>query len=644
MATASGRERVRTLAERLPANAALLAVLAITAVGLLARLVSLGTRIAHQDEARVAYWILRFAESGAFEYRPVIHGPFLPIVERWLFVAVGPSDFAARVVVALVGATMPLAAWLFRTRLRDSEVVALALVLAFNPLLLYYSRFMRSDVLIAAFMLVALGAFVRAYDHRQVRWLFLSVGAAALALTAKENALLYPVCWLGAGVFLLDARLLRDRVRGEGVRASLADLGRRTLGAADDERLRDRIRARGGRWLLAAAALVVWFFALIVFFYAPRGGGYGEPYSSVEYGLYGSLNVLAGGDPGPFLAVVEESTVGAWTAFVDHWATSQDHAYLPYLEHYLRTMAAGALATSLLAVVGTLADRYRAAGPRPLVMLGFFWGLFSVAGYPIVTDIKAPWAAVHAVVAFTIPAAVGLALVVRWGVDALASDDRAGVALAALVCVLVVSQVGFAAGTTVFFAAHDADDEQLVQYAQSSTGDLKTLLTGEVATVARENDGTDVLYYGEEFYIDDESKANHPLRTGRWFDRLPMAWYLEQLEYEVGRGSPGIAVDSTFHESNVRRTEPGALPPVVVALANGSRKDGGNASDIEEYLGDYERHSFQRYGWGSEFVVYVREDWRAHADVESYVFDALEPGGGANRSALAAQRPVVGGR
>ncbi|MWG34283.1 flippase activity-associated protein Agl23 [Halomarina oriensis] len=572
-ATRAGR--VRATLDRLPGGTTLLAVLAITAVGLLARLVALGDRIAHQDEARVAYWILRYTETGAFEYRAIIHGPFLPIVNRWVFSALGPSDFSARLVVALVGASMPLAALLFRSRLRDSEVVALALLLAFNPLLLYYSRFMRSDVLVAAFMLVSLGGLVRAYDTRHRRWLAVAVVTAALALSAKENALLYPMCWLGAGVFVLDTSLVRNRGRGVPARETLAGYVHRATGAETYERSRDRLGLQGVGWTLTAVGLAVLFFAVVVFFYAPRGGGYGDPYSAGGLDLYASLGSLLAGDPSPFLAVVEESTVGAWEEF-NRWVTDREHSYLEYLGHYLKTMGVGALAVSVLALVGVAADRYGESGPRALVTLGFFWGLFSVAGYPIVTDIKAPWAAVHAVVGLVFPAAVGLAVLYRWGVDAFRTDDRTGVALAAVVLLLVTAQVGYAVGTTVYFTDHTADDDQLVQYAQSSTPELKTLLEGEVADVSRENRGTDILYFGDEFYTGNESKADHPYRTGNWFDRLPMAWYIEQQQYETrAPGEPEVRVDSRIRASDVQRTAPERLPPVVVTLADRPGNDGG---------------------------------------------------------------------
>src|SRR6056297_4183704 len=134
VSTSDARETLTRYASRTQ-----LVVVAIAAVALLARFVELGTRVAHQDEARVAYWAYRVMENGVYEYRPIIHGPFLTIVDGHLFSLFGTSDFTMRFVVALLGGLLPLTALLFRQRLRDSEVVALALLLATNPILLYYS-------------------------------------------------------------------------------------------------------------------------------------------------------------------------------------------------------------------------------------------------------------------------------------------------------------------------------------------------------------------------------------------------------------------------------------------------------------------------------------------------------------------------
>jgi len=163
----------------------LAAILAVTAAGLVARLFALGHRVAQWDEGRVAYWTLRYEATGLWHYRPIVHGPFLFHVDARVFSLFGANDFTLRLVVAIVGGLLPLAAWLFRERLRDSETVALSLLLAFNPFLLYYSRFFRNDVLVATFMLLGVGLFVRAVDAGDHRYLYAAVAVVALGFTTK---------------------------------------------------------------------------------------------------------------------------------------------------------------------------------------------------------------------------------------------------------------------------------------------------------------------------------------------------------------------------------------------------------------------------------------------------------------------------
>ena len=111
---------------------------------------------------------------------------------------------------AILGGLLPLVALLYRDRLRDAEVAGLALLLAVNPILLYYSRFMRFDFPLAAFVLLTVGLTLRAVD-RENPWYLLPAGVAfAVAFATKENVILYPVCWLGASLLLVNDRLLLD--------------------------------------------------------------------------------------------------------------------------------------------------------------------------------------------------------------------------------------------------------------------------------------------------------------------------------------------------------------------------------------------------------------------------------------------------
>jgi uncharacterized protein (TIGR03663 family) len=601
----TGMARRPALRERLATDRALQAVLAITLLGLLARGVALGARVAHQDEARVAFWTLRYAQSGVFEYRPIIHGPFLPIVDSWVIRLIGPSDVATRGVVAAIGGALPLTALLFRGRLRDPETVALSFLFAANPVLLYYSRFYRSDMIVVTFAIAALGLFVRAHDHGDPRYLYLGAASLAAAMSAKENALLYPVCWLGALALLFDHRLFLARARGS-----------TPLAAAKETFWDDVVGLWHWRWPVGKA--VVAFLAVFVFFYAPRGGGYGGYISDHGLGLWMSLELLVFElNPTMFLAVLEEATLGTVDTFMNsRWSEPHRNDYLTFFAHFATTLREGAAVVVGFSVVGFLADRYSEGGARPLIALSFYWGAVSVFGYPMATDIRAAWVATHAIAPLAIPAAVGLGMVWRWGSEAVVEEDEVGVVIAGLLFVLIGWQIGLSVYGPVY-AAPQSRDNQLVQYAQSSSPDMKDVLNGPVREAGEENAGVDVLFYGAEFNSTDESAADSPAeRGGGWFARLPLAWYFEIQQDRLG--DDGFTVASTTDAAAFERTDRARYPPVVIALANASyHRNEQTEADIAEYLEGYRRYQFQRYQYSSAFVVYVRADWEEYADVPS---------------------------
>ncbi|MEF8774394.1 MAG: TIGR03663 family protein, partial [Halobacteriales archaeon] len=85
-------------------------VAVIVAVALALRLPLLGDRPVHWDEARVGWSILHYRATGIWEYRPVLHGPFLFHVGRRLVGAFGASMAALRLPTALVGGVLPATA------------------------------------------------------------------------------------------------------------------------------------------------------------------------------------------------------------------------------------------------------------------------------------------------------------------------------------------------------------------------------------------------------------------------------------------------------------------------------------------------------------------------------------------------------
>jgi uncharacterized protein (TIGR03663 family) len=566
------------------------ALLAVTALSLAVRLVQLGARTFHWDEGRVGYWILQFHETGQFAYRPIVHGPFLFVVNDVLFALVPASDFAARLPVALVGGLLPLASWLFRDHLRDDELVALGLFLAANPLLVYYSRFMRNDVLVAAFSLVALGFAVRSLATGDLRYLYGAGAATGLAFTTKENAILYLACYLGAGVLLLDHRLFRETARGRSPTEVGGDwLSRLRTGARGYGDSAGEGALRIGGHLLGA---VVLFLAVVVFFYAPRPDIW-----------------QAFGQPATIPATLGDASVGPAERFYNTWAVGghQDHDYLPFLFDYLETLVYGAPVVLTFGALGFVADRYGATqtGYRGLVAFATYWGVASIAGYPLATDIQAPWAAIHAVVPLAIPAAVGGAFVVRSGRRAVATEDVASAGLAALLVFAAVG--GVVAANAAYYNAATDEHKQVLQWAQPEN-DLKETLE-KVRAVSQSHDGTDVLFYGTNkpgndevlFYVSDEESARTPPPGGpAWHSRLPLPWYLDRY---------GASVTSTSPDTPARQAAQDA-PPVVVAY-------GWNQSDLEPHLDGYVayRHSFKL--WGEDVVIFIDQSAMRQAGVEA---------------------------
>ncbi|WP_299264810.1 flippase activity-associated protein Agl23 [Halorientalis sp.] len=603
-ATESAAQRSESaLPTHLGVDRLVLSVAAITALALFARFLFLGERIAHWDEGRVGWWILQYVHTGDYAYRAIIHGPFYHHVNGLLFSVFGTSDFWMRAVVALLGGLTPLAALGLRHRLRDVEVALLALFLAANPLLLYYSRFMRGDPIVAFFMFGAVVAFVRLVDFRQARYLFFGVTGVALALTAKENAIIYPVTWLGALVLLLDHRLFVAR---DGERAWTAILKERVVGTV----------SAGWDWLHWLLLAVVQFFLIVVFFYAPRDGDPGD------VGLY---NAIGQGDLGMFVTVVDRALVGSWTEFYGLWVDGgmSDHAYLPYLGDIAETLGYGALVLCVFAVLGFVVDRYSGERPRDFVSFSFYCGFVSVLGYPIVTDIQAPWAAIHAVVPLAVPAAVGLGLVLRWGRDSLAADDPVAMAAAAVVVVVAVSFVVGAGASFVYMTPQAEENENaLVQYAQPGDDVRPALNSMEMAAAA--NEGTDVLFYGD-FFVNDQTnattdfvRAGYPADSSLlpegdrrlvlspacadWFNALPLPWYLNRSGADVS------CADSTPELGDAAESE----PPIVVVRAHDD-DDGEDQVNEErqarEQFPTYWSATYELRTYGTETVFLVHPDY-----------------------------------
>ncbi|WP_435097662.1 flippase activity-associated protein Agl23 [Halarchaeum sp. P4] len=561
-------------------------VVAVTAVALIARLVSLGFRVAHWDEGRVGYWILRYMETGQYTYHPIVHGPFLFHVNQVVFDLFGASDTTMRLVVAVVGGLLPLTAWLLRERFSTAETVSLAVLLAANPLLLYYSRFMRSDVLVGAFALFALAFVVRAHDTGDRRHLYAGALSLALAFTTKENVLIYVACWVGALVLLLDWMLLSARHRGEDPKTVFS---RRMLALA-----------RGLRpWARDVAGSAVLFLLVVVFFYAPRPE------------LWRAFS-----DPTLFPSVVARATAGSVQKFVNTWVGGHPHSYVEFFVHDVETLAAGAAAVCLLGVAGFVYDRYTDDHPRPLVAFAGYWALASMVIYPAVSDISAPWAMVHVVIPLAIPAAVGAGLLLSTVAATRRAEDDAGTVIAVALVVTVVGWMAVTGLSTAFL--HPQEPGPLVQYGQPNGNLHPAIAEIDDAVQAHQGEsGPDVLYYGEHFYAASEPSVapdENFSEPGHWTWRLPLPWYFEGM---------GAQTASTTQLSALN----GTTPPVVITRAE-------NYDEVASYLEGYDAATYELTATGTPTVFFVRDT--GSADGNATAGNATNPSTIASPDALPA--------
>jgi predicted membrane-bound mannosyltransferase/DNA-binding beta-propeller fold protein YncE len=191
------------------------AVMILAAAGL--RFWDLGLRAISHDESSHATYSWYLYNGGGYTHDPMMHGPlkFFSVAFIWKGLAFlstapfltnwahwGPSDYTVRILPAIFGTALVGLPYFFRGYLGRAGALFAALFLAFSPILLFFSRYIRDDVLIAFFTLALVICFWRYLSERRTLYLFLIAGLLALSFTTMEATFLI------AGLFLLYLDLL----------------------------------------------------------------------------------------------------------------------------------------------------------------------------------------------------------------------------------------------------------------------------------------------------------------------------------------------------------------------------------------------------------------------------------------------------
>lgn len=167
-----------------------IAILALAA-GL--RFYDLGARTYHHDEAIHAKESVEMIRGKQYRYDPAYHGPLLYFTNKMVFTAVGADNTTARLIPAAAGVLAVAALVLLRPELgRVGTPLAMTLITT-STAFVYYSRFLRNDIYVAAFTLILIGSLVRYMANPHPKWIYISCITLSLSFVTKENTYIHGV-------------------------------------------------------------------------------------------------------------------------------------------------------------------------------------------------------------------------------------------------------------------------------------------------------------------------------------------------------------------------------------------------------------------------------------------------------------------
>ena len=229
-------------------------------VAWLFRVIDLPLKPLHSDESVNGWFTLRLlwpagtfegVSTGYYHYRASdYHGPFLYYVNLVMFWLLGPSDTSLRLGTAITGVVGVGAVALLRRPLGLVAIAAAAVMIAVQPMDVYFARTVIHEVYLVTFSLVFVGAGWAWIERGGMHRACLSALGLAVMFANKETALISLVCVAAAAaiVWLLLPWLRPNDADGTGS-------SRRTI-----------VRDAMDRWRDILAALVCFWFVMILFF------------------------------------------------------------------------------------------------------------------------------------------------------------------------------------------------------------------------------------------------------------------------------------------------------------------------------------------------------------------------------------------
>lgn len=186
--------------------------LALAVVALVMRLLDLGARGISHDESLHGVYSWYLANGNVYQHDPMMHGPFLFHGTALNFLIFGDSDVTVRLLAALLGTGLVVLPYFLRRHLGRWASMCAAVMLAFSPMLLYYSRYARNDVIMAFWALLLVVLMWRYFEERRARHLYFGAAVLSFTFCTKETSYI-TVAIFGLYLLVVSAKEVVLRIR-----------------------------------------------------------------------------------------------------------------------------------------------------------------------------------------------------------------------------------------------------------------------------------------------------------------------------------------------------------------------------------------------------------------------------------------------
>ncbi len=173
----------------------------------LSRVIGLGDRAMSHDESLHTVYSWQLYDGRGYQHQPMMHGPLKFILNAVVYFLMGVDDWTSRIQVALFGVALVWMAYFLRRWFGRAGAFVTGLMLAISPALLYYSRYIRDEVMLCALLVLLVLCMFRYLESRSTGWLVATALALGFAFLTMEASFIFGGVFGGLLVLALAAQL-----------------------------------------------------------------------------------------------------------------------------------------------------------------------------------------------------------------------------------------------------------------------------------------------------------------------------------------------------------------------------------------------------------------------------------------------------